>query len=50
MLYITTFTVLLQSWQFLDPMAYKVSVDFMNVNNDDDDDDDDDDGMSSQQL
>jgi hypothetical protein len=43
MLYITTCTVLLQSWQFLYPIERKSSVDFMKVNKDDDDDDDDDD-------
>jgi len=47
MLYITTYTVLLQSWQFLYPMVYKLSLDFMKVNKDDDDEDE---GMSSQQL
>jgi hypothetical protein len=41
MLYMTTYTILLQSWQFLCPMVYKLSVDFMKVNEDDDDDDDD---------
>jgi len=48
MLYITTYTVLLQSWQFLYPTVYKLSLDFMKVNKDDDDDEDED--MSSQQL
>jgi len=50
MLYITNYTVLLQSLQFLYPMVYKLSLDFMKSNKDDDDDEEEDEGMSSQQL
>jgi hypothetical protein len=39
MLYITTCTVPLKSWQFLYPIEHKPSVDFKKFNIDDDNDD-----------